>query len=45
MYKRQRYEYLDAALPEIREKLDAVNLRQRELCEEMSRLETAMFAS
>lgn len=40
-----RYEYLDAALPEIREKLDAVNLQQKELCEEMSRLETAMFAS
>ena len=32
------------ALPEIREKLDAVNARQEKLCEEMSRLETAMFA-
>ena len=39
-----RYEYLDIALPEIREKLDAVNARQEKLCEEMSRLETAMFA-
>lgn len=41
---RLRYEYLDATLPDIREKLDAVNTRQEKLCAEMSRLETAMFA-